>query len=101
MKNKLQYFVIITKPKIKDKCIKTITENGGKGITTIYANGSVSSSILSQSFGFDSDTKRLLIYSLITTENAEKLIDLFNNEYNFKKPNTGIAFTIPVEGLMC
>ena len=100
MNNKLQYFVIITKPKIKEKCIKTLTENGGKGITSIYANGSVSSSILSQSFGFDSDTKRLLIYSLITTENAKNLIEIFNNEYDFNKPNTGIAFSIPVEGLM-
>lgn len=100
MSNKLQYFVIITKPKIKDKCIKTLTENGGKGVTSIYANGSVKSNILSQTFGLDSDTKRLLIYSVITTENAQRLIDVFTNEFNFNKPNTGIAFTIPIEGLM-
>ncbi len=100
MNNNLQFLVIISKTKFKDKFTTLLTENGGKGLTTIYGNGSVSSNVLAQSFGLDNDVKRLVLQCLITTENAKHILQILTEKYNFNKPNTGIAFTIPVEGLM-
>ena len=100
MNNNLQYLVIISKTKLKDKLMKLLTENGGKGLITMYGKGSVSSSVLAQSFGLDSDTKRLILQCLIMTENAKEVLQILIDKFNFNKPNSGIAFTIPVEGLM-
>lgn len=100
MNNSLQYLVVISKTKFKEKFVKLLTENGGKGISTIYGKGSISSNVLIQSFGLDSDTKRLVLSCLISTENAKIILDILTQKYNFTKPNTGVAFTIPVEGLM-
>ena len=100
MDNTLQYLVIISKTKFKDKFIKLLTENGGKGLTTIYGKGSVNAGVLAQSFGLDNDVKRLVLQCLITTENAKNILQILLKKYNFNKPNTGMAFTIPVEGLM-
>ena len=100
MDNNLQYLVIISKTKLKDKFMKLLNENGGKGLNTIYGKGSVSSSVLMQSFGLDSDTKRLFLQCLISSENAKNVLQILVEKYNFNKPNSGIAFTIPVQGLV-
>ncbi len=100
MNSNLQYLVIISKTKLKDKFMKLLTENNGKGVITIYGKGSVSSNVLAQSFGLDSDTTRLILQCLITTESAKNVLQILIDKFNFNKPNSGIAFTIPVEGLM-
>lgn len=100
MDNKLQFLVIISKTKFKEKFSNLLIENGGKGLITIYGKGSVSSSVLAQSFGLDNDVKRLVLQCLITTENAKNVLQILTEKYHFDKPNTGIAYTIPVEGLM-
>ena len=71
MDTNLQYFVIIGKTKLKDKFTELLAENGGKGIGNIYGKGSLSPSILAQSFGLDSDNKRVLVFCLVTKENAK------------------------------
>lgn len=98
--NKLQHFVIIGKPKLKEKFCLLLKENGGHSIDIIYARGSVSKSILAQAFGFDAEQKRAIISCLIPTKNASNIIQILYNDYNFNKPNTGVAFSVPVEGLM-
>ena len=40
-----------------------------------------------------------MISCLLKTERAKELIALLCKEYRFDKPNTGIAFGVPVEGL--
>ena len=96
----LQNFIIVAKPKLKDKLSALLIENGAHSINTIYGHGSVSKNILAQAFGLDAEQKKVIMSCLIKMENAKKIIDVLYNDYNFYKPNTGIAFTIPVEGLM-
>ncbi len=96
----LQNFVIVAKPKLKEKLSALLIENGAHSISTTYGHGSVSKSILAQAFGLDAEQKKVVISCLIKMENAKKIMDVLYNEYKFYKPNTGVAFTIPVEGLM-
>ncbi len=96
----LQNLVIIAKPKLKDKLSALLIENGARSINTTYGHGSVSKSILAQAFGLDAEQKKVILSCLIKTQGAKKIIDILYNEYNFNKPNSGIAFTMSVEGLM-
>ena len=95
----VQYFVIIADQKKKDKYIRLLNEQGAKGIETVYAHGSVSPSALRAAFGLDAQQNKAMITCLVKKETAVKLIDTLYTVYHFDKPNTGIAFSIPVEGL--
>ena len=97
---KLQNLIIVAKPKLKEKISTLLIENGGHSINTVYGHGSVSKSILAQAFGLEAEQKKVIISCLIKTESAKNLIDILYTEYNFNKPNSGVAFTLPVDGLM-
>lgn len=97
--NKLQYFVIIAEQKKKDKFCALLSDYGAHGIETVYGHGSMSPSALAAAFGFEAEQGKVLISCLMKTERAQELIGVLYNDYNFKKPNTGIAFSVSVEGL--
>ena len=98
--NSLQYFTIITSTKSEKSIIKLLNENCAHVIEIIYGHGSATKGVLAQAFGFDTEEKKLLITCLVPTNVAKNLIDILYDEYNFNKPNTGIAFSMKVEGLL-
>ena len=97
--NSLQYFVIIAEQKKKNKFITLLNERGARLIETVYGRGSMSPSAIAAAFGFEAEAGKVLITCLIKTNAAKELINELYNDYNFNKPNTGIAFGISVEGL--
>ena len=95
----LQYFVLITEQKKKNKFVSLLSDHGAKMVQTVYGHGSMSPSAIFAAFGFEAEAGKVVITCLLKTETAKELITTLYNDYNFKKPNTGIAFGIPVEGL--
>lgn len=95
----LQYFVIIAEQKKKNKFLTLLNEHGARMIETVYGRGSMSPSAIAAAFGFEAREGKVLITCLLKTETVRELIEILYNDYNFKKPNTGIAFGVPVEGL--
>lgn len=94
----LQYFVIIAEQKKKNKFLALLDSHGARGIQTVYGHGSMSPSAIAAAFGFEAEQGKVLITCLIKSENAKELIDILYDEYQFSKPNTGIAFGISVKG---
>ena len=97
--NGLQYFVIIVEQKKKKKFLALLDEFDARGIEIVYGHGSMSPSAVVAAFGFESVQSKVMISCLLKNENARKLIDVLYNEYNFKRPNTGFAFSVSVEGM--
>lgn len=97
--NGLQYFVIIVEQKKKKKFLALLDEYEARGIETVYGHGSMSPSAVAAAFGFESEQGKVMISCLLKNEKAKKLIDVLYKEYNFDKPNTGIAFSVAVEGM--
>lgn len=95
----LQYLVIIAGQKKKDKFLSLLGNYGAKQIDTVYGYGSMSPSAIAAAFGLEAEQGKVLISCLVKTEKARELIDVLYRDYHFDKPNTGIAFTVPVEGL--
>lgn len=95
----LQYFVIIAEQKKKDKFLSLLNNYDAQCIEIVYGHGSMSPSAIAAAFGFDSEQGKVLIACLLKNDNAKELLDLLYYDYNFKKPNTGIAFSVSVEGL--
>ncbi|MBQ8178712.1 MAG: hypothetical protein IJ033_05955 [Clostridia bacterium] len=95
----LQQLIVIAPKKKKDKLLTLLNEHGAHSIEIVYAHGSANPSALAAAFGFEVELKKVFISCLVKNSDASQLIDILYEEYDFKKPNTGIAFTIPVEGL--
>lgn len=95
----LSYFVLIAEQKKKKSFLGLLSEYDAHGIEIVYAHGSMNPSALAAAFGLEAEQKKVMITCLLRSERAAALIDVLYREYKFDKPNTGIAFTVPVEGL--
>ena len=95
----LQYFVIICQQKKKDKFLKLLTAYDAHSVDTVYGKGSANCGALALALGLEIDCARAVISCLLPTPRAAERISVLLTEYGFSKPNTGIAFSVPVEGL--
>lgn len=96
---RLQYFVIIAPHRKRNKLLSLLSEHGAHGIDVVYGKGSMSPSAIAAAFGFEAEQGKVLISCLLKSESAQELINVLYHEYKFNKPNTGIAFGVPVQGL--
>lgn len=97
--NGLQYFVIIAEQNKKKKFLALLDEYEARAIEIVYAHGSMSPSAVAAAFGFETEQKKVMLSCLLKDGKAKQLIDVLYTDYKFDKPNTGIAFSIPVEGM--
>ncbi len=95
----LQYFVLICDKTKKKKFTELVASFGGVSTETVYGCGSAKASTLARALGLEAEEHKVVITTLMPTEKARALIDTLNNDYDFKGKNTGIAFSIAVEGL--
>ncbi len=96
----LQYVVIICRQKHKNKFVKLLVERGGHGINVVYGKGSANAGFVAKAFGLETESPKAVISCLLPTERAQMLVDTLRIEYDFEKANTGIAFSVPVGGLV-
>lgn len=97
--NGLQYFVIILDINKKNKFLSLLGEYGAHAIDTVYGYGSVNSNVVVSAFGFEARSKKAIISCLLKNDKAKELLDVLYKKYKFEKPNTGFAFSIPIEEL--
>lgn len=97
--NNLQYFVIITEKKKINKFLSLLDNYDAHVIETVYAHGSFNPNVIEAAFGFEERQCKIVITCLLKNDKAQELINILNHEYKFDKPNTGVAFSILVEGL--
>ena len=99
MNNALQYFVIIAEQKKKNKLLSLLADKGARAVEIVYGKGSMSPSAIAAAFGFEAEQGKVMISCLVKNETARELIDVLYKDHKFNKPNTGIAFSVSVEGL--
>lgn len=93
------FFVLIVDRKKKEEFLKVVQDSGGRIINTLYGKGSASASTFMDIFGFYPEEHKIVITSVMLRETADLLFTTLIEEFYFERPNTGFAFTIPVEGL--
>ena len=88
---------IITKRSKKEEIISELINYGTVAIDYIYCMGSYEKQNLFNILGFMHDKEKVLITGLNSKKHSDTIIEVLNEKYHFKKSNSGIAFTIPVE----
>ena len=97
--NNVQYVMLIADQKKKKKFLSLLSDYDARGIEIVYGHGSMSPSALAAAFGFEAEQGKVLISCLMKADNARALMEVLYKDYNFDRANTGIAFSITVEGL--
>ena len=97
--NMVSFLVVIAGRKQKKELLKAISENGGRALHIEYGQGSVKASYIQDAFGFVPEEKKVVISCLLSNRRADDMLKMLAEQFDFNKPNTGIAFTIPVNKL--
>jgi len=97
--NDIEFLMVIAGRKQKEELLKEISRVGGRLLNIIYGKGSVKSSYLIDAFGLVPEENKVVITCLLNSKKSNEMIKSLTDKFNFDKPNTGIAFTIPVDKL--
>lgn len=96
----LKYMVLIAGRKMKDRLLTALAECGGNLCNFYYGRGSVKASFLMDAFGLVPEENKIIITCLAPDNEIDAIFDMLVKDFHFNKPNTGIAYTIPVEKLL-
>jgi nitrogen regulatory protein PII len=91
-----QLLFVIVNNGMGSKVLKTAKAFGAPGGTILLGRGTVRSHFL-EVLGIN-DIRKEIVMMIAGEEIAAKALEGLNEKYHFEKPNTGIAFCIPVMG---
>lgn len=66
---------------------------------TLYGKGSVKASFLKDLLGLVPEENKVVIICMLAREKSDAVLKLLADDFHFNKPNTGIAFTMPIDSL--
>ena len=95
----IESLILIAGRERKDALLQALPTKGARVINTMYGKGSVKPNYLRDAFGLVPEVNKVVIICLIPAEKLNSMFDMLINDFDFNQPNTGIAFTIPVEKL--
>ena len=98
-KCKVAYMTIIAERKKSDALLASLFGAGGRLINIVYGKGSVKASYVRDVLGLVPEENKIVITSLIPDEKVNSILEMLAAKFRFDQPNTGIAYTIPVERL--
>lgn len=93
----LEYLTVITGRKQRAALVSALSAAGGRLIKITYAKGSVKASFLQDMLGLVPEENKVIITCILPCQKVDCVLSLLVKEFHFDQPNTGIAFTIPVE----
>lgn len=95
--NNILFLHIITGRRKKDRLLAYLADNGCQLINTTYAFGTITPSHLESLIGVVPEVEKVMISCLIHKKDKEMLFQTLLEDFAFKRPNTGIAYTVPIE----
>lgn len=95
----VHFITLIAGRKQKDDLLKFLLESKCHLIDVVYAKGSVKSGYFKDMLGLVPEEKKVMITCLISGNLSSQLLDQLVTKFHFDKPNTGIAFIVPVDKL--
>ena len=95
----IRFLTVIAGRKQKEPLVTALTQHGGHMVDVIYGKGSVKASHLMDALGLVPEEKKVMLTCLLTRKRAEETMQMLRDKFHFDLPNTGIAFTVPVNKL--
>ena len=93
------FLVIIAGRKQKDELLTELADVGVHLAHTVFGKGTVKANYLENLLGLIPEENKVIITCVLATEKSDATMDILAEKFNFNKPNTGIAFTVPIDRL--
>jgi nitrogen regulatory protein PII len=92
--NKYQLMIVIINHGAGSKVMRIARQNGVKGGTIVYGKGTIKKPLLEW---LDlTDVRKEIVLMVVEDKIVLKAIIALDHKFNFKKPNHGILFTLPL-----
>lgn len=98
-KHGVDFLTLIMGRKHKEEILKLLLKSGCHLIDVVYAKGSVQTGYFKDMLGLVPEEKKVMITCIVSGDLSGDLLDQLITKFNFDKPNTGIAFTVPIDKL--
>ena len=93
---KIVFFTLIAGREQKDEILTAMCESGAKIMNTLNGRGAVKASYLKNLLGLVPEEHKVVINCVMHEEKVDAVMQMLIDRFRFNKPNTGIAFTIPI-----
>lgn len=94
---KIVLMVLVAGRKQKDDLLSMLHESGIRLINVMYGKGTVKAGYLTSLLGLVPEENKVMIICVTTSNKSDAALVSLAEQFNFGEPNTGIAFTIPVD----
>ncbi len=95
----VDFLTLISGRKHKEEIVKLLLQSGCHLIDVVYAKGSVQTGYFKDMLGLIPEEKKVMITCIVAGDISGNVLEQLITKFDFNKPNTGIAFTIPVDKL--
>lgn len=95
----ISFLVIVAGRKQKDALLNILLTMECRIVNTLYGKSSVRTGHLLEMLGFVPEENKVVITCILQKEKADGILEKLMRDFHFDKPNTGIAFTIPISGI--
>ena len=93
------YLLIIAGRRQKDALISELSDSGALFINAAYGHGTVTASYLKNLLGLVPEENKAVISCILTGGSEVPVLESLEQKFSFNQPNTGIAVTIPINGV--
>ena len=97
--DKIVFLTLIVGRKQKDAVLTALLGLRIHIIHTAYGKGTVKAGYLQAALGLIPEKHKAVITCVSTGAKADAVLQMLVERFDFNKPNTGVAFTMPVDGL--
>jgi len=95
--HKIVYLMLIAGRKQKDELLCALERYGAVLANTIYGHGTIKPSALDSLLGLVPEENKAIISCILAHEKRDAVMQMLVDEFDFEKPNTGIAFSFPID----
>lgn len=95
----ISFCVIIAERKQRDALLSSLLETGAHLTNTLYGRGTVEASYLQNVLGLVPEEHKVIIICILPAGKTGAVTNMLIEKFQFDQPNTGIAFTIPIDNL--
>ncbi len=95
----IAFLVIVAGRKQKSALLEVLLKMECRIVNTLYGKTSIRAGRLVEMLGFVPEENKVVITCILQREKVDGIFETLERDFQFSKPNTGIAFTIPISGI--
>jgi hypothetical protein len=93
---RIVFLTVIASRNLKNALVKSMLDGGIRMVNTSYGRGTVDAPLFMKALGFAPEKNKEVLTCISTSSKIDAFLKVLIEKFEFGKPNTGIAFTIPV-----